>query len=200
MAQPCWHAMSTRRCAVSLVPLAVFLAAASAAPPAAAADIVVLVEHEGQVTMIRACARISANVTTAWRVLTDYDRYDRFVPGVRSSRTLVRDGAKVTVAQSDDVTVGLLPLRVDVTYDIVESPPDRLRSHAHAGALPVLDSVYALVPDGSSVRVDYVGRIEGGLPLVAPLARSTLAASVTRQFRALAEEIERRTRVAHGSG
>jgi carbon monoxide dehydrogenase subunit G len=189
--------MSIRRRAVSLVPIAALVAAASSAPPAAAADVVVSVEHEGPVTLVRAYARIAATRATAWRVLTDYDRYARFVPGVRASRTLARDGANVIVAQSDDVAVGPLPLRVDVTYDIVESPPDRLRSRAHAGVLPVLDSVYALVPDASGVRVDYVGRIEGGLPLVAPMAQSTLAASVTRKFKALADEIERRTRIAH---
>jgi carbon monoxide dehydrogenase subunit G len=188
--------MSTRRRAVSFVRTAVLSAAAWAASPAGAADIVLSIEHEGPVTLVRAYARIAANAATAWRVLTDYDRYDRFIPGVRASRTLVRDGAHVTVAQSDDVAIGVLPLRVDVTYDIVESPPDRLRSHAHAGALPALDSVYALVPDGAGVRLDYVGRIEGGLPLIAPVARSTLAASVARQFKALAGEIERRTVVA----
>jgi carbon monoxide dehydrogenase subunit G len=189
--------MSTRGRAVSFVRTAVLFVAAWTASPAGAADIVVSIEHEGPVTMIRAYARIAANAATAWRVLTDYDRYDRFIPGVRASRTLVRDGAKVTVAQSDDVAVGVLPLRVDVTYDIVESPPDRLRSHAHAGALPELDSLYALVPDGSGIRLDYVGRIEGGFPLIAPVARSALAANVTRRFRALAGEIERRTVVAH---
>ncbi|MGE5104373.1 MAG: SRPBCC family protein [Betaproteobacteria bacterium] len=189
--------MSMHRRALSWLRVAAFLPCASAASEAGAADVVVSIEHEGRVTVVHADARVAASVATAWRVLTDYDGYDRFIPGVRASRTLARDGANVTVAQSDDVAIGVLPLRVDVTYDIMESPPDRLRSHAHAGALPVLDSVYTLVPDASGVRVDYVGRIEGGLPLIAPLARNALAATVARQFEALAGEIERRTLVAH---
>lgn len=186
------------RRALSRLRVAALLALASAATEAGAADVVVSVEHAGAVTVVHADARVATSLATAWGVLTDYDRYDRFIPGVRASRTLARDGANVTVAQSDDVVIGVLPLRVDVTYDIVESPPDRLRSHAQAGALPVLDSVYTLVQDASGVRVDYVGRIEGGLPLIAPLASSMLATSVTRQFEALAGEIERRTLVAHG--
>jgi hypothetical protein len=46
----------------------------AAARPAAAATITMVAERNGDTTDIRASAVLNANVATAWRVLTDYNR------------------------------------------------------------------------------------------------------------------------------
>ena len=51
-----------------------------ALPAAAAATIVVESERDGEAVNIRAKADLKADVATAWRVLTDYDRYVEFIP------------------------------------------------------------------------------------------------------------------------
>ncbi len=80
---------------------------------------------------------LDADVATAWRVLTDYDRYVEFIPDLRVSRVVARRGSTVTVEQSGDA-VWLFTWPLEITFEIDESPPSRLQSRAVAGSLRVL--------------------------------------------------------------
>src|SRR4051812_42022212 len=85
------------------LPFALLLVLAAGAP-AHAARLKVVIEREGMDVTIAADTWISADAPTAWRVLTDYERYVEFVPGIRESRVLDRRDGHVTVAQSGDVS------------------------------------------------------------------------------------------------
>jgi ribosome-associated toxin RatA of RatAB toxin-antitoxin module len=129
-------------------------------------------------------------VATAWHVLTDYERYVDFIPDLRVSRVVARSGSTVTVTQSGDAVWGFKwPL--DITFEIVETPPDRLQSRAVAGSVRSLVSHYALTPEASGTRLDYEGDIDAGFPLFARMEESVIERNVTRQFKAIVEEIER---------
>ena len=161
-----------------------------AALPAAAATITVESERDGEAVNIRAKAVLDADVATAWRVLTDYERYVEFIPDLRVSRVVARRGSTVTVEQSGDAA-WLFSWPLDITFEIDESPPGRLKSRAVAGSLRVLVSNYALTPLDSGARLDYSGHIEAGFALFGQIEQSAVEKNVARQFRALAEEIER---------
>ena len=163
-----------------------------AAQPVAAATITIVVERNGNTTDIRASAVLNANVATAWRVLTDYNRYTEFIPDLRVSRVVARRGATVTVEQSGDAALWLFKIPLNVTFEINEIPPNGLRSRAVAGSLRALASSYALMPAASGVRLDYVGRVAPGFELFGPLEQMAIEQNVARQFQALADEIERR--------
>ena len=163
--------------------------------PAAAAIVTINTRLQGATIDIHASALLNADAATAWRVLTDYDRYAEFIPDLQVSRVVARDGAKITVEQSGDAALWLFRLPVHVTFEVNELPPDRLRSRTVAGSVRVLASSYVLVPDASGLRLDYAGQIVPGFELVGHIERMMLERNAARHFQALADEIERRSAV-----
>ena len=121
MAHRMFHRPRARAAAV-LVLLAV-------ASSAAAVDVDVSVRRTGEALVIDASARLDADSATAWRVLTDYERYADFVPGMRSSHVVGRQGSSVTVVQSAEAPAWLMRVPFDVVYTITELPPDRIESN-----------------------------------------------------------------------
>ena len=163
--------------------------------PAAAAIVTINTRLQGATIDVHASALLNADAATAWRVLTDYDRYAEFIPDLQVSRVVARDGAKITVEQSGNAALWLFRLPVHVTFEVNELPPDRLRSRTVAGSVRVLASSYVLVPDASGLRLDYAGQIVPGFELVGHIERMMLERNAARHFQALADEIERRSAV-----
>ena len=164
----------------------------SAAQPAAAATITISTERHGDTIDVHASVVLNADAATAWRVLTDYDRYTEFIPDLRVSRVVARRDAKVTVEQSGDALLWLFKMPLDVTFEINEIPPNSLQSRAVAGSLRALASSYALTPAASGVRLDYAGRVAPGFELFGSIEQTVVEQNVARQFQALSDEIERK--------
>jgi len=161
------------------------------AQPVAAATVAIDVTSQGDKIEIEASALLHADTQTAWRVLTDYERYVDFIPGLRQCRVLARKGPTVTVEQSGEITLWLLHRPLDVTFEIVEIAPSRLDSRVVAGDLRALTSRYVLTPVGDQVRLQYTGELDSGLALFGPLERFAVRQNVGQRFQALAEQIER---------
>jgi len=179
----------TLRLAAKLAPV---FAIALAGPVAAGATIVVGSDRQGDAVEIRATAVLQADPDTTWRVLTDYGRYTEFIPDLRSSRVVARHGPVVTVEQSGDATLWPFRFPVEITFEIRESPPRSLESQAVAGSLRALTSSYALTPTHPGTRLDYVGHVTPGFAIFGRIEQAAVERNVARQFRALADEIERR--------
>jgi carbon monoxide dehydrogenase subunit G len=198
--QRCLPLMPIRRSPVSsarlLLAALVSACAIGFAPFARAAAVSVDVERRGQGILIEASTRLDSDPATAWRVLTDYERYGDFIPGVISSHVVDRRGSTVVVEQSDQLPLWLLRMPLHVTYAIREFPPNLVQSRATTGALPALESSYLLTPAGFGVRLDYVGHVDPGGLLLAGIEERVFRQRVLRQFTALADEIERRSAVA----
>lgn len=165
---------------------------------AAASDVAVDVERHAGSVVVDASVIVDADATTAWRVLTDYGRYPEFVPGLRASRVIAREGARVTVEQTGLAPWWLLRAPIAVTYEIVESPPSSLRSRADIPGAGVLRSTYALTPAGSALRLRYSGTLTVAPGFLAPLREVAVEQAIGAHMRALADEMERQAR-NHGS-
>ena len=166
------------------------------AQPAAAASITINAERDGDAIDIRASAVLNSDAATAWRVLTDYNRYTEFIPDLRLSRVIARSGQTVTVEQSGDAAFWLFRWPLDITFQIREIPPGSLQSRAVAGSLRALISNYALTPATPGIRLDYVGRIQPGFALFGRIEQTAVERNAARQFQALADEIERQGAIA----
>lgn len=169
----------------------------AAVPPAAAASVTVVAERSGAAIELHASAVLHADPATAWRVLTDYERYPAFIPDLRRSRVVSRRGSSVVVEQTGVAALWLFRLPVDIRYEIDELPPGRLRSRAVAGSVRALASCYTLTPSASGLRLEYAGRLEPRSTLFEGLQHAAIEHSVGRQFQALADEIERRSALPH---
>ncbi|MFO1323521.1 MAG: SRPBCC family protein [Burkholderiales bacterium] len=166
--------------------------------PAAAANVTINARLQGDAIDINASAMLKSDAATAWRVLTDYDRYAEFIPDLDSSRVVARNGATITVEQSGNAAFWLFKLPVHVTFEVNERPPDSLQSRTVAGRVRVLASRYALTPVASGVRLDYAGQIVPGFELVGRVEQMVVERNAARQFQALVDEIERRSAALRG--
>ena len=170
------------------------LAGAMALAQEAQGDVAIDVQQHDATVIIRASAIVDTDAATAWRVLTDYGRYREFVPGLRTSRVLARAGPQVTVEQSGVAPLWLLSVPMTITYDIVESPPARLRSRATIPGAGVLHSSYALVPTDAGLQLVYLGTIAITPGPMTALREGAAERAIEGHFRALADEMERRSK------
>jgi ribosome-associated toxin RatA of RatAB toxin-antitoxin module len=173
------------------VALATLAAVALARPAAAGAAVVVESERRGDVIEIRATAVLNSDPDTAWRVLTDYNRYTEFIPDLRASHVVARHGTTVTVEQSGEAALGPFRFPMEMTFEIHETPPHHLDSRAVAGTLRALMSSYSLTPVHAGTRLDYIGHVRPGFAIFGGIEQAAAERNVARQFQALADEIER---------
>jgi len=180
----------TARLCVRVVVLALMTLAALA--EACAATVSVESSRDGDSVHIHAQALLNADRATAWRVLTDYERYIDFIPDLRSSHVVARTGEKVTVAQSGDAR-WILRWPLEVTFEVIENAPERLDSRVVAGSLRSFVSHYDLAVSDSGTRLDYSGEVVPGFALFGRVEQLAVERNVARQFKALADEIERQS-------
>jgi len=159
---------------------------------ATAATIAITVASHADKLEIEANALLNADATTAWRVLTDYERYVDFIPGLESSHVVARNGKTVTVEQSGEVVLWRAHIPVDVTFEITETAPTRLDSRVTAGDLRALNSRYVLTSVGNAVRLEYTAKFDAGLAPFGSIERLAVKQNIGQSFEALAVEIERR--------
>ncbi len=167
------------------------------APSALAAMVTVNSDRGADAIEVRASAVLDADAATAWRVLTDYDHYVDFIPDLRLSRVVARRGALVTVEQSGDATLWLLKVPIQVTFEVSETPPSGLQSRATSGSFRALTSSYTLTPVAAGMRLEYVGHVAPRFALFGPIEQAAVEQNISRQFTALAVEIERQSARAH---
>ena len=186
---PADSAWAARPC---VKPVVLALVALATLADARAATISVESSRDGDTVHIHAQALLNADQATAWRVLTDYERYIDFIPDLRTSRVLARTGEKVTVAQSGDAR-WLFRWPLEVTFEVIENPPERLDSHAVAGSLRSFVSRYDLATSESGTRIEYSGEVVPGFALLGRVEQMVVERNVARQFKALIDEIERQS-------
>jgi ribosome-associated toxin RatA of RatAB toxin-antitoxin module len=168
---------------------------------ASAVDIDFDARWSGEAIDLRGRADVAVDLETAWRVLTDYDDYPRFIPDLVTSRTLSRNGGSAVIEQRGEARWLLFRQPLTVTFTVVESAPTVVRSKAVSTGFRELESRYDLQTlPGGGVRLEYAGRFvpaTGGLPLVALAAART---NLRRQFEALVREMARQATVGlHGA-
>jgi hypothetical protein len=171
--------------------VALAFATALATSAGEAATIDVHVDRNGDTVLIEAHARLDADLATSWDVLTDYAHYPAFIPGLRASRVVSRQGASATVEQASD-GLWLFAAPMHVVYAVTEAAPSRVESRIVSGCECTLASTYSLTHAGDAVTLAYAGRLTLNGGLLAPVERAAAGRAVVREFRALADEIERR--------
>ena len=160
---------------------------------ATAATVAISVASHADKLEIEANALLNADVATAWRVLTDYERYVDFIPNLQLSRVVARKGVTVTVEQSGEVVLWRVHIPLDVTFEITETAPTRLDSRVTAGDLRAPNSRYVLTPVGNAVRLEYTAKLDAGLAPFGFIDGVAVKQNVGKRFEALAVEIERRS-------
>lgn len=188
--------MSRRR----IVAAGLLLAGTLAAQPAVAAGPIRFeAEGEGELITITASADMQVDPRTVWAVISDYDNLAEFIPHMRSSRVIRRDGDQVLVEQTGEFGFLFFRQPVEVRLSVAESPPRRIVAHAVGGNLQSLEGRYAIESlPGGEVRLSYSGRLVPGFQVPHFVSRMAVRSTMARQFQALVQEIVRRDLSARG--
>jgi carbon monoxide dehydrogenase subunit G len=150
-------------------------------------------DGQGELITVTASADMQVDPRTVWAVISDYDRLAEFIPGMRSSRVIQRDGDQVLVEQTGEFGFLFFRQPVEVRLAVSESPPRRIVAHAVGGNLRSMEGRYAVESLANDlVRLSYSGRLGPGFQVPPFVSRIAVRSTMDRQFRALVQEIVRR--------
>lgn len=173
--------------------LATFLYLALLADAARAGDDVAVeaTRREGALEVV--CrATVGATLALIWQTLTDYDRLADFIPGMRKSRVLSREGAVSVVEQTGEARFLFITYPIEVTLSSTERPPYSIEARLLKGNMKRLDGVYRIEPQADGrYSVSWTGVVEAESmpPLIGEML---MRSSIEDQFRGMVLEIERR--------
>jgi len=131
-------------------------------------------------------------------VLSDYDHLARFIPDLKSSRVVSREGNKVRVEQKGDVGFIFYKQPISVTLEVYEEPHHRISARGVEGNVRGLETRYELHHSGPEVKLDYAGRFDPDFVIPPLIGMPLLRRVFERRFRAMVEEIQRRDALARG--
>lgn len=155
------------------------------------------ISGQGDLVTVSASAEMQVDASTAWNVISDYDHLAAFIPGMRSSRVLQRDGDKLLVEQVGEFGFLFFQQLVEVKLAVVEYPSKRIVARAIGGNLREMEGRYELenLPAGT-VRLSYAGRLVPESPLPPIIGRMVVRKVLAQQFTAMVMEIMRRDSLA----
>jgi ribosome-associated toxin RatA of RatAB toxin-antitoxin module len=156
-----------------------------------AAQISVDTTRHGDSFEVRASAQIDAGMTDAWKVLTDYDGLADFIPGMKESRVISRNGPYVVVEQRGEANLLFLTFPMYVRLAIEEFPYVRIVSKSIAGNFKELHGAYYLQARAGGMTLRYEGNFTPDFGIPPFIATLVVRNTVEKRFVALVREIEK---------
>ena len=159
----------------------------------AAAKVTIKTRRLGMSIHMDARARLHAPRGLVWATLTDYANLWRFIPGLRYSRVLRRDGATAYVEEQGETRFLFVTFPINVVLASSEHPPYRIDVHVVRGDLKRLKGSYRIVPNSDgTLLLTWSGAIQPGFWLPAYIDEALVRSRIGAQFEGMVHEIERR--------
>ena len=179
---------------------AVALAAAWSAPCfAQGQQISVHSVRDGEFVAVSASVVMRVDLHVAWAVLSDYDQLARFIPDMKSSRVISREGNKLRVEQKGEMGFLFYKEPVAMLLDVYEEPPTRITARGIEGNFKGLETRYELHSSDAGVRLEYAGRFIPDFSIPPLIGMPIMNRLIERRFRAMVNEIQRRDALAHAA-
>jgi carbon monoxide dehydrogenase subunit G len=176
------------------------LAAVCSAPCfAQSQDLSIRTGRDGEFVTVSASIFMKVDPRIVWAVLTDYDHLAKFIPDMKSSRVVSRDGNKVRVEQNGQAGFFFYTEPINVTLEIHEEPPTRITARGIDGNVKGLETRYDLHLSEAGVKLDYVGRFVPGFSIPPLIGMPIMSRLIERRFRAMIDEIKRRDALTRGA-
>lgn len=145
---------------------------------------------------VTASAFVRATPRQAWAVLTDYGRLAGFVPDLRESREVSRDGCTVIIEQRSQTGFLFVSQSVRMILRVEETPQSAIDVSLVEGDMLHYAAHWALTPatmnGNSGTRVDFHCAMEPAFFVPPLFGRPLIQAYVARMLQAVMAEIERR--------
>jgi len=151
-------------------------------------------QRNGDLVEVRARATLQAPLALVWATLTDYERLPEFIPGLKRSRIVARNGPSTTVEQSGEARFLFLSVPIEVTIESTERPPN-IEVRRISGTLRHLQGRYETEVTSTHppvVQLRWIGTIAPEEDLPPLIGETLIRMQIQQQFAGMVQEIERR--------
>jgi ribosome-associated toxin RatA of RatAB toxin-antitoxin module len=163
-----------------------------AAGPAAAAEMQTQVRQQGNLLLVDGWLSVGVEPPLAWQVLTDYEQFPNFVPGIRVNRILASKGPHKLVEQQGEMQAGSLRMAYGGQMQIEEAPGQGLQIRFLTGLFKDLEGEWR-IDARKPLRLSYQMRLDlMKSPLPPPLAPQFAEQQVRTWVTVFAREMEQR--------
>jgi ribosome-associated toxin RatA of RatAB toxin-antitoxin module len=116
----------------------------------------------GKVYRIASNGTVAAAPSLVWRILTDYEHLTSYLPNLKSTRILSRNGGKLVVEQVGAARYLFFSQTIRLTVQVHERAPDRIDISLIDGDMKVYRASWELspVPGAAGTRIVYNASIE----------------------------------------
>lgn len=153
--------------------------------------------RSGDAVQVNVRTTIKAPLGLIWNTLTDYDHLAQFIPGMKKSRLIERQGSKVVIEQSGFAHLWFFRFPIEVMVEATEQPSSSIQVRLLKGNLKRLEGHYEIekiADDHYALR--WSGTIEPGIAVPGFLATDLMRKNISEQFLGMVHEIERRAALA----
>jgi ribosome-associated toxin RatA of RatAB toxin-antitoxin module len=178
---------------------ALALALSATCPAAEVLDVSIRTARDGEFITVAASAVMKVDQGVAWAVLSDYDHLARFIPDMKSSRVVSRDGNRIRVQQEGDVGFFFYREPVNMLLEVHEEPPSRITARGIEGNIRGLETRYELRVLEAGIKLDYAGRFVPDFSIPPLIGMPLMNRLIERRFRAMVAEIQRRDALERGA-
>lgn len=148
--------------------------------------------QEGSVLVVEGWLQTRADKATAWAVLTDYDRFPEFVPGILSNRVMASQNGRKTIVQRGQVMVGQVRLAYEGLMDVAERRDEGMDIVFLSGPFKDVRGTWRVMP-GRPLKLSYSMRMDlSKTPFPPPLAPGIAQQQVSTWVDVFSREMERR--------
>lgn len=161
-------------------------------PAAARSEPVVSVTRLAEAYQVNVRMDVVASRTLVWRVLTDYENLQRFVPGMQSSRIVSGRGEPMLLEQKGESGVLFFKLTTTTVSRIFETPESEIRFDLVSGNLKRMQGSWTLTPHDHAISVGYRAELVPEFAVPPLIGPAVMAKNVKAMVEGVAREIERR--------
>lgn len=152
------------------------------------------VTHAGSAYFCDAVLFAPVPQSLAFEVLTDVERMVEWVPNLRQSRILNREGNVILIEQVGLAQFGFLSFNFSTERRLVLNRPTTIDAVQVRGSANRYNSQLRLTPQASGTRLDYHAEFEPGLLASIVVSREFMEHEIAEQFTAMIQEMVRRNR------
>jgi ribosome-associated toxin RatA of RatAB toxin-antitoxin module len=156
-----------------------------------------LMKNEQPMFEVNATGFVRATQQQAWQVLTDYERLHEFVPDLRSSALLSRDGHEVVVEQRSQSGFLFLSQTIHMIVRVKEQPYSVIDVALISGDMRDYSAHWELLPSAQNgidgTHVTFEGMMEPAFFVPPVIGKSIVQVNVKRMVEAVVSEIEKRS-------
>lgn len=151
----------------------------------------------GTAVQVSVRTTIKAPLALIWNTLTDYDHLAQFIPGMKKSRLVERQGKVAVIEQSGYAYLWFFHFPIDVTVEVTEHPSSAIQVRLLKGNLKRLEGHYEIEKIADDLyALRWSGTIEPGVAVPGFLATDLMRKNISEQFLGMVDEIERRAALA----